>query len=116
MKKKLLGIVFLVLAVSFVAGGISAGGYGILGGIVLALVFIYLALKQLGVIRSKGKANGKAGKYGKEATVWVAAGSDVYHASSICRHIYGTQARRVDRSEARAKGLRPCKNCYPYGD
>ncbi len=116
MKGKLLGVVFLVLAASFVAGGISAGGYGILGGIVLALVFVFLALKHLGIIRSKEKKNEKAGKYGKEATVWVTEGGDVYHANSICQHIYGKQAHYIGRSEAKAKGLRPCKSCYPYGD
>ena len=116
MKKKLLAGLFFVLAASFVAGGFSAGGGGILGGIVLALVFVALGLKQLGVIGSKGKKNGKTGKYGTEATVWATSDGDVYHAYSICQYLYGKKAICLGRSEAKAKGLRPCKKCYPYGD
>ena len=110
MKRKLLGAMWFLLAAASLGGGAQAGSSGIAGGAVLALVFIFLGLKSFGVIKSKEK------KTNEGPVVWTTAGSDKYHRRPGCQHITGKETIRLYKTQAREKGFKPCKTCYPRGD
>ena len=110
MKKKLLGLVCFAVAAIALVGGAKEGSSGLIGGGAAALVFIFLGLKCLGVIKSRSK------KADVGPLVWTTAGSDKYHKTSACQHIAKKETLRLTRAQARSKGYTPCRTCYPYGD
>ena len=119
MKKKIGGVLLLVLAASFVAAGVQKGGSTLWGGLIFAAASVLFALRLLGVLSGKAAKKQTAAmpiQKQRERTVWIAADGSAYHNSDICQYIYGKKARLVYRSEALSKGLKPCKKCYPYGD
>ncbi len=64
MKKKLLGILFLILAVVCIASAAAEGGQNaLIGGAAGALMFLILGLRFLGVFNKKKKAEGYPQKY-----------------------------------------------------
>ena len=48
--------------------------------------------------------------------VYVFDGGRSYHSCYSCQYVYAKNAKQIDKAEAKAKGLKPCKKCYPYGD
>lgn len=112
MKKKLLGGLFLFLAVASLGTIARAEGSAIGGCLLLAVIFGFLGLKQLGIIKSSKK--GKASENGP--IVLTTAGSDKYHRTGSCQHIKGKQTFTMSKGLARSKGFTPCKTCYPQGD
>ena len=112
MKKKLLGGLFLFLAVASLGAISQAQGSAVGGCLLLAVIFGFLGLKQFGVI--KGKQKGKP--TGADYVVLTIAGSDKYHRTSSCQYVKGKQTVGLYRSSAKEKGYHPCKSCYPHGD
>jgi|GEM_PF-4511053 len=112
MKKKLLGGLFLFLAVASLGAISQAQGSAVGGCLLLAVIFGFLGLKQLGIIKfsKKGKASGEG------PIVLTTAGSDKYHRNGSCQHIKGKQTFTMTKGLARSKGFTPCKTCYPHGD
>ena len=112
MKNKLLGGLFLFLAVASLGAISQVKGSAVGGSLLLAVIFGFLGLKQLGIIKSskKGKASGNG------PIVLTTAGSDKYHRNSSCQHIKGKQTFTMSKELARSKGFTPCKTCYPRGD
>ena len=52
----------------------------------------------------------------KDPDVWVSKSGTSYHRNSICPHVFGNGSKCIKKSKAKKRGLKPCKNCYPYGD
>lgn len=52
----------------------------------------------------------------KDPVVWVSKSGASYHCNSICPHVFGKGSQCIKKSKAKKRGLKPCKNCYPYGD
>lgn len=112
MKKKLLGGLFLFLAVASLGATSQAKGSAAGGCVVLTLIFGFFGLKHLGIIKFSKKRRPS----GDGPVVLTTAGSDKYHRTSNCTHIKGKQTIGLYRSNAKEKGFSPCKTCYPHGD
>lgn len=112
MKKKLLGGFFILLTIASLGAISQAKGTEIGGCLLLALIFGFLGLKLLGIIKSskKGKISGDG------PIVLTTAGSDKYHRNGSCQHIKGKQTFTISKGLAKSKGFTPCKTCYPHGD
>ena len=112
MKKKLLGGLFIFLAVASLGAIPQVQGSTIVGCLVLAVIFGFLGLKQLGIIKTskKGKVSGEG------PIVLTTAGSDKYHKTGSCQHIKGKPTFTMSKGLAKSKGFTPCKTCYPHGD
>lgn len=117
MKKGIAGVFLLLVALALLVAGFRAGGNAVAGGVVLAVVFVSLALRMFGILKRKKKKQipPKAAQT-KDPGVWVANGGETYHQNDICQYLYGKKSKLISRSDAVAQGLRPCKKCYPYGN
>lgn len=51
-----------------------------------------------------------------DPTVYATASGSCYHENKFCDALHGSNASAIKLSDARAKYLKPCKTCYPYGD
>lgn len=107
----------MLVAVAMLAAGFKAGGNAVAGGVLLAALFAFFALRLFGVIKHKQnkKAPTKSPQV-KDTGVWVTDGGETYHQYDICQYLYGKKPKLISRSDAVAQGLRPCKKCYPYGN
>ena len=108
MKKKIVGGFLLLVAVAMLAGGIKAGGNAVAGGILLAALSAFFALRLLGVVKKK---DNKAKE--KSPLVYIVQGGDKYHRNSGCPSIAGKHPYKIEKSLAVSQQLTPCKKCYP---
>lgn len=88
-----------------------------------ALIILLIAAIAFVAIRKKSKKEKKSTQAAKSkpaqavpVKVYVVEGGRAYHSNSICQYAYGKKWRLVDKSKAKADGLKPCKKCYPYGN
>ncbi|MBQ8109521.1 MAG: hypothetical protein IJ124_05100 [Clostridia bacterium] len=102
MKRKLLGVVFFVVAIAVMLASANAGGANNAGAGVIGIVLIVLGLRQFDVLNSKN------------ASVWVVPNGDTYHRKRRCPHIKGKGVVKMPKPEALGKGCKPCRTCYPY--
>lgn len=48
--------------------------------------------------------------------VYVVKNGQAYHSNSSCQHVLGRDYTTMTLAQAKEKGFKPCKSCYPYGD
>jgi hypothetical protein len=122
--KKIIGIVCVVLAILFLVTGVSSGGSTLFAGIIVAAILVFIGVKLLKKApgnshQSPATASPKPSRIDpSKRKVIITETGTVYHDNSICPHIYGkvNKTKEITVAEAKKRGLKPCKNCYPYGD
>ena len=104
MKRKLLGVAFFAIAIAIILASAQAGGANNAGAGVVGIVLIVFGLRQFDILNSKN------------AGVWAVPNGDTYHRKRRCPHIKGKGVIKMSKPDARARGCKPCRTCYPRGD
>ena len=118
--RKIIGIACIALAALVLIVGISAGGSTLLVGIVVAVVLGLVGRNLINKQPSQTQSAAPKSKPTKRAAlkhlVYVTDTGSAYHDNSVCNYIFGKEYKTISIEEARKRGLKPCKSCFPYGD
>lgn len=113
MKRKAMSLIFAALACSCVWLAVSATQNAALAWSSAAVCAVLAAVVWKGKKEAPKKTAARSPDLVK---VFVAKNGQVYHCNSICQHVFGHKYTDMTRAQAKKKGVKPCKSCYPYGD